>query len=88
MCSHKAIFSRLSKMGMVLEPRKCIKELHEFLYIHLNIKRFNMFHSKRKNTGQIIQFFCVHQTVVKKKKKVQLKGFGSLNTAYHLFSLI
>lgn len=35
-------------MRIGLEVRKCIKGLHEFLYTHLNIKRFNMFHSKKK----------------------------------------
>lgn len=68
-------------MRIGLEVRKCIKGLHEFLYTHLNIKRFNMFHSKKKNTGQIIQYFCVYQMVVKKD---QLEGFGSLNPVCHL----
>lgn len=37
------------KMRIGLERRrKCIKELHEFIYTHLNIKCFNMFYSKRK----------------------------------------
>lgn len=35
-------------MRIVLEGRKCAKELHEFLYERLTIKCFNMFYCKSK----------------------------------------
>lgn len=45
-------------MGTVLELKNCVKGLREFLYTHLNIKRFNMFTAWEKYRPDCTIILC------------------------------